>query len=165
MAAGDRKWIGRAAAPGSIKAVAYHVALTYVLPIGAPIVTGAVGYIQGYPWMYILVAASVTFGGVATGLVRLDEWLAGRRVKEKLAFTEVHVAKNIQGEGFSLGVAFISSADVSIEFEIEEISTRLANRVPEKRSFDLRNFIIPPRGNVWFNDHIIDIGTPPSRAR
>src|SRR5690242_10811907 len=162
MANRDKHWIRRAAAAGSIKAIAYHVVLTYVFPIGAPGVTGLVGYVQGYPWMFHLVAASLTFGGTATGLVRFDEWLARRSIKEKLTFSGIRVAKDIRRKGFTIGVTFNSSADVSIEFEIEEISTRLANRVPEKRSFDVTSFIVPPRGRVWFDDHIIDIGTPPS---
>jgi predicted branched-subunit amino acid permease len=76
-----RKLIGRSAASGFIKAIAYHVTITYLLPIGAPVVTGAVGYLQGFPWMYVFVASALTFGGTATGLVRFDEWLFRRSVK------------------------------------------------------------------------------------
>jgi hypothetical protein len=158
----EGNWAGRAAVAGSIKAISYHVMVTYVIPIGAPIMTGAVGYFEGYPWMFILTAAALTFGGMATGLVRFDEWLGRRSVKEKLGFSSVRALKDVRGgNGFALGVAFNNLADVPIEFEIEEISSRLVNRVPEKRSFDLKRFVIPPRGRGWFDDHIIDI-TPPS---
>ena len=93
----DRNWAGRAAVAGSIKAITYHVTVTYILPIGAPIMTGAVGYLQGYPWMLILTAAALTFGGTATGLVRFDEWLGRRSVKEKLAFSSVRALKAFEG--------------------------------------------------------------------
>jgi hypothetical protein len=108
-----------------------------------------------------LVGAGLTFGGVATGIVRFDEWIDRRSVKEKLAFSHLRIIKNIRGEGFAIGAAFQSSADMPIEFQLESINTRIGDRVPQKRSFDLTRFTIPRRGSGWFDDHIIDVGTPP----
>ena len=157
----DRGWIKRAAAAGSIKAVAYHLTVTYVLPIGLPVVAAVAGYLQRLPWLYVLVGSALTFGGVATGIVRFDEWVDRRSVREKLAFSQLRIVKNIRGEGLAIGAEFQSSADISIEFQLESINTRIGDRIPKKRSFDVTRFTIPRHGRGWFDDHMIDIGTPP----
>ncbi len=76
--ADNKTWLGRSVASGSVKAIAYHITLTYVIPLGLPAVTAIAGYLQGSPVMYIFVAAGVMFAAVATGLVKFDEWI-GRR--------------------------------------------------------------------------------------
>jgi hypothetical protein len=156
----DRRWLQRAVAAGSIKAIASQITLTYVIPIALPIVTVLAGYLHGLPWMYLLTAAGIMFATISTGLVRFDEWIDRRRVSDKLRFASVRIGKDIRGEGFFLGVVFHNAADVTMEFEIEEMRTRLGNRVPEKISYDQPKIVIPPRGNGWLDDHVIDIGEP-----
>jgi len=161
--ADNKTWLGRSVAGGSVKAIAYHITLTYVIPLGLPAVTAIAGYLQGSPVMYIFVAAGVMFAAVATGLVKFDEWIGRRQVRGKLTFASVRFCKDIRGgNGFALGVAVRSVADASVEFEIDSMLTRLGNRVPAKRIYDVRKFIIPPQGNGFFDDHLIDIEKPPS---
>ena len=102
------------------------------------------------------------FGGVATGLVRFDEWIGRRSINEKLTFSQLRIVKDIHGAELAIGVVFYNDADISIEFELESINTRIRNRVPEKRPFYLSRITIPRHGSGWFDDHIIDIGVPPS---
>jgi|SRR5215472_6829090 len=157
----DTRWLRRAIAAGSVKAIASQITLTYIIPLGLPLVTAFAGYLQGLPWMYLLVGAGLMFGAVSTGLVRFDEWMDKRRVTDKLKFSGVRMGKDIHGSGYFLGVSFQSAADLSIEFEVQEMRTRLRNNVPEKTSYAQPKIVIPPRGIGWFDDHIIDIGPPP----
>jgi hypothetical protein len=162
MANSDRHWIKRAIAAGSIKAIASQITLTYLIPIGLPLVTAWVGYLQGLPWMYVFVGSGLMFGGVATGLVRFNEWIDRRSVTSKLTFTEPRIGRDIHGQGIFLGALFHNAANFPIELERQEMRTRLGNTVPAKTTYDVIKLIVPPHGNAWFDDHAIEIASPPN---
>lgn len=156
-----KRWGWRAVAAGSIKAISYHITVTYVLPIGAPIVTVYLGYIQSLPWMYVWLGALAAFAIMAHGLLRYDEWRLRRRVEDRLAFQSVILGPTIKNDGLTIGLQLVSSAAFPVEFEITKIATRLGNTVPLETSFKITKFIIPPNGIGWFRDHPIQIQNPP----
>ena len=115
----SQSWIAREIAAGSLKAIGYQVTITYVLPLGLTLVTALTGYLQGLPWMYILVGTALMFAGVTTGLVRFDEWVERRRVKGKLTLSGVNAARDVRGPGLVFGVTLANEAAVPIEFRTQ----------------------------------------------
>jgi hypothetical protein len=157
----SKDWIGQAIVGGAIKATAYHITLTYGLPIGIPLVTGLIGYLSNYPWFWIWLGVLAAFAFISNGLLNFSEWLDRRSVKDKLVFGQVRTAKHINGPGIALGITLSSKAAVPIELNVREVRTKLNNRVPPKTTFEKTDFIVPPQGNFWFDDHTIDIGESP----
>lgn len=103
--------ITSALASGAIRAIAFHVTTTYLLPIGAPLIAGYLGYVQGLPWMYIWVGALLAFAAAAHGAVQFDQWLQRRRVADKLSFAHVRLVRDIRGTpALALGVGPLPSA-------------------------------------------------------
>jgi hypothetical protein len=158
----DKNWIAREVFSGSIKAIGYQATITYVLPLGLAFVTGLAGYLQGLPWMHILVGAGVMFGAITTGLVRFDDWRERRRIKGKLVVPIVNAGRDTQGPGIVLGVALLNEASFPLEWELTECRTRIQNRVPPNLPYRSTRITLGPKGEGFFNDHPIDIGTPPS---
>jgi hypothetical protein len=156
----EGSWLARNALAGSVRALAGHFTVTYILPIGLPLMTALIGYVQGVSWMWVLVGGGLMFGGVTTGLVRFDDWRERRRVRDKLTFQRVLVGRGVRYGGVTLGMELASAASVPIEVQVREVRTRLKNVVPAD-SFPTRSTIVSPRGLVGFNDHAIDIGEPP----
>jgi hypothetical protein len=157
-------WIWSSLAAGSLRAVAFQLTLSYLLPIGIPVLIGYLGLVQGLPWMHVAVGVGLMFACVTTGLVRLDDWLERRRVRDKLTFASIRFGRNISGPGMFLGVVLNSRASVPVEFEVVEVRTKIGDRVPTKTKFEVTRVIVPVGSNAWFDDHVIDIGTPPKQG-
>jgi hypothetical protein len=157
----EQKWVTRALARGSLSAIGKHITTAYLIPIGVPLVTGYLAYLRSVPWDQVLLYGAVTFAGVTHGLVKFDDWLDRRRVKEKLTVGLVRVGRAMVGPGMRFGIQLDSEAAVPIEFDVVDVATRIADRVPPKMPFDRTRFVIPPRGVGWFDDHMINLGTTP----
>jgi hypothetical protein len=112
------------------------------------------------PWMYIWVAALISFAMVSGGMLWFSQIIDRNRVRDKLGFLSVNTSRNIRGAGVILGINLKSSASMPIEFKVEQIVTRVGNRVPDNANHSA-SFTIPPEGVGWFNDNVIDIGPPP----
>ncbi len=134
-------------------------AIKYALPIGAPIVAAALGYVQGLPLMYIFVGVLVAFAAAATGILRFDEWQVRRRVDGKLTFIGPG-AQKILGKGIALGVQFYNSAAFPIEFEITELRTEIANKVPKDKLRPNKKLVIPAGQYGWHYDGYIEFEVP-----
>ncbi|MEI7611041.1 MAG: hypothetical protein WCJ64_26965 [Rhodospirillaceae bacterium] len=146
---------------GVLKAISQYITLTYIIPIGAPIVTACLGYSQRVPWMYVWLGVVATFAFATHGILRFDEWRARRLVEDKLAFQTVRVGRSINGEGMFIGVQIKSLAAFPLEFQINEIRTKLNYKVPRETGFELTKFNIPENGSGWFDDHPIRIDDIP----
>ena len=160
-----KSWIARSFATGALRAVAYHVTLVYLIPIGVPLAAAYVGYVEKFPWMHIIVATCLCFGGVSTGLVRLSEWIDRRSVDGKLQFSSINIGVDVQGNGYFIGVNLVSKAAVPIEVDFAEIRTRISNQVPAQTSFAITKLSIPPEGSGFMNDHLINVASPTTAGR
>jgi len=160
-----KAWIARSLGSGVVRAIAYHFTLVFLIPIGIPLAAAYAGYLANLPWMYIVVAASLCFGGISTGLVRLSEWMEKGRVDGKLQFSSINVGVDVQGKGFFLGVNLVSKAAVPIDVAFEEIRTRIESIVPMQTQFAIKDFTVPPEGNAFMNDHLIVVASPTPPAR
>lgn len=157
------KSIAKEAAFGAAKAFVYHAVTVWVIPIGLPAVTIYLGYLQGLPWMYIVVGAGVMFAATSTGLVRFDEWRERRRTNGKLHFSGLRVVIATTKPGFCLGVYLKNEAAVTMEVDFTEIRTSLENLVPrkgEKGDYKKTRYIVNPHDGVFFDDYPIDVVAP-----
>lgn len=159
--ASEGKSLIRAVAAGAMQAVAKYITATYLIPVGAAVMTGAVGRLQGLPWMYVFLGAGLMFVLVTGALVLLDFLRERRRVAGKLTLVGVAGSKNVVGEGYVLEIAVLNNASFPVEVDVVERRSKLGNRVPVLSSFEKSGTIIPPRHFGWFSDHAIDIGDPP----
>lgn len=158
----DKGWVGRALAAGGVRAAAFYVTTTYIIPLGAPIVTVVIGYASGVPWFGIWLGALAAFAFVSTGLLRFTEWRFRQKVHDKLAFAAVMVGKDISSGGITIGLRLHNSALFPIEFSLEQLLTRLGDKVPSKTTYDSPGTIsIPAKGVGWFWDNAIKVDNPP----
>jgi hypothetical protein len=104
------------------------------------------GWKEGIPTPYLLAACSLIFGCVSWGLSQIGLLLDRTKVRDNLNFSAIRVGRNIHGSGIFMGCNFASRANVPIEFDVQEIKTRLHNMVPEKSSFAVTKFVVPPNG-------------------
>jgi hypothetical protein len=125
----SHSWIGKAFAGGALSALGKHFAVAYLIPLGLPVLTAVLGYLEGFPWMWILTASGLTFGGVSNGLVKFDDWRERRRVAGKLGFAKLLVGLSASG-GINIGFVLINRGAAPIEFEFVEARSRLRNSVP-----------------------------------
>jgi hypothetical protein len=154
-------WLAKNMAAGAVRAFAFHVTVVYIIPLGIPAVTIYLGFVQGLPWMYIVVGACVAFAGISAGLVRFDDWREKRRVDGKIGFVQVRSSADTTKPSVALGALFQSTAAIPIEVEIEEVRTQVDSRVPANRTFEKTKFTVPPHGNLFFDDHRIEIAQYP----
>ena len=110
-------WIAKAFASGAIKALAYQLT-TLAMPFivaGLTLFAGRIG--GGFPWMWTLMATSLSFGGVAAVSFYVFEVVRRRAVDGRLACVSPRVAIDIQLGGVCLGFDLKSLADVPVDFE------------------------------------------------
>jgi hypothetical protein len=119
------------------------------------------GWKEGVPTPYLLAACSLIFGGISWAALQISTLKDKNRVRDRLNFSRIRIGRNIHGPGMFLGIDLSSQAAVPIEMHIQQVRTRLDNRVPAQTVFNVTTFIIPPFGNAFFDDHVIDIGNPP----
>ena len=156
------RWFWRSITGATIAYAWTSVVLPYIAPLGATLIAMllALAAEPKIPWVYIWVAMLVAFAMTSVGILRLDEMLERRRVKDKLNFAKMRYGRNIHGPGVFLGIILGSSASVPIEFEVEEVRTKVNNTVPDKE-LDITPITVPAHGTGFVDDHVIDIGAPP----
>jgi hypothetical protein len=129
--------------------------------MAAPIVTVAIGYASGIPWFWIWLGALAAFAFISNGLLRFAEWRYSRQVQDKFLFHRVNMGRSIHGDGIVIGVEFYNKATFPIEFEIDQIRTRLGDKVPrQNKSRKPSKYVIPPDGVAWYYDYPIQIDPP-----
>jgi hypothetical protein len=153
--------ISRALAEGSIKAMAYHITITYLIPFGAPAITFLIGYCSGLPWFWIWLGALAAFAFISNGLLRFNEWLYMCRAQDKLMLESVIVGRSISDEGVFIGLRFCSVATFPIEFQVTNIRTQIGDKVPIKPHLPGKKYTVPPKGCGWYNDNVIQVTNPP----
>ena len=120
-----------------------------------------IGYLQGIPWFYICVGATVAFAGITTGLLKFSEWKL-RAAKDKLVFHDLKISKMLSGDGsvsaIKIGFILQNAATFPIQFEIQNLDTELMNSLyPPKKAYDKNKVLMSPNKLGWFSDHAIPL--------
>ena len=133
---------------------------TILIPIGMPTMTVLIGWATDLPWFYIWIGFLASLALVFHWLLKMDEWLFRKRVEDKIAFANVRVSPNINGEGLHIGVIVESTADFPINFSVSSFDARFGDRVP-KEAYDLAHITtIPSKGVGWYDSPIIKVDHP-----
>jgi hypothetical protein len=152
-----------AAIPAPWDLWSWVVASLPVLSAGAAIVAG---YMEGFPWMYSMVAAALMFAGVGQGLVSWSNWRQKMRIAHKLNFSFVRPRINAGTvtEEVQLGIQGMSDYEFPLECEVVRFVAVVGDRIPQPK-FPLPSiFKIPPKGDFWFDDNPIKIDAPKGGA-
>lgn len=151
-------WFWKGIAGGTVS----HIWSVWILPtlpaFGASLMTLLLGLLgHEIPLMYVWVATLAAFAFTATGVLRTDEWIERRRVDSKLSYANIELGLSQTPGGVSLGFRLRSKAAFPLEFEVTEIRSRIANRVPSQQYNLSQVYLIPPEGDGWFRDAHIDV--------
>jgi hypothetical protein len=156
---GTGKWLTRTVTGAAVKAVVQHAMVTYVIPLGIPLVTGYLAYLQGLPWAYIITCTALTLAGLTHFMVKFDDLQERRRVKDKITFRDILVGRGFPGNGIVLGVILNNRAKIPVECELREMRTRAKNMVPVRKvQPPPLKMLAPADGTAVFHDMAIDIG-------
>lgn len=135
--------------------------LIWVLPFVVTGVSIVIGLMHDFTWFYIYIGAVITFSAISIGLLSFSKWRYRSKVQDKLVFSSVRVNQrtldNSSEGSMCLGFAVISKALFPIEFKVERLVTSVGNNHSPKKDYTNDSFVIPIKGDGWFDDHSIDI--------
>ena len=153
------RWLKKRLAGGTVQGVTSHIVATYILPLGAPIVTVVIGYISDLPWFWIWLGALAAFAFITTGLLRFDEWFVRMRVEGKLFLVSPGILL-IRNQGYALGVQVQNNAVFPIEVELEDLRTQFESKIPKGKRQAGKRLIVQPNNFGWFYDNPVEFETP-----
>ena len=156
-------WIGKELGKGALRGAVQHAVAVYLLPLGAPVVTVAIGYSSDLPWFWIWLGALAAFAFVSTGLLQFSLWADRRRVESKLYLAFPGIVP-IQNEGYALGVHLHNMAARLVDVELSEIRSQINHRIPIKKGIPMTQLTLQPNLYGWFYDNpiLFDIPSPGS---
>lgn len=150
---------------------AYSIA-TYVWPLVAPtlgaVMTMATGLLPelSVPLPYLFASSAVVFAGVATGMVRVNEWRTGTNPSGKLQpvvnllyGVDINKEKSPKElEAIQFGFTVYNAADFPLYFTVEEISSEFMGRIPLSKDMNFKEIEVPAKGQGYWRDHKISLG-------
>jgi hypothetical protein len=130
---------------------------------GAPLMSAILGFVGGYSLLIIFMSAIAAFTFVALGLNQFSQWLAQQMTIEKVHFSAPFAGVTLHNEnnpaelrGIKLGVILKTTANFPLEVRIDKLETKILDRIPSE-DFYIRSVTAAPRGNVLFNNSMIDL--------
>lgn len=142
----------------SVKAIIFYAFTNWILPIGVPIVTAWVAYIENLPLAYGIAATSLAFGGVSSGMLRFSEWRERQSPEGKLGFQQVFVYQDIKSRGWLINFVVENTAYFPIDFELSELQESIDDRIPKRTK--LRQGQMAPFSSSVLTGYPIEIEPP-----
>lgn len=131
--------------------------------IGAPIVMGALSYLNNYPIAIIFILCLSAFAITALGLNNFSQWRAARSPVNKVRFFDPIIGVNLDDtqsppkvRGIKLGIMVYNVAQFPIEVKLENLETQISDRVPSE-GFKSLSLNIGIGGYGRFSNAIIDL--------
>lgn len=121
------------------------------IPILGSAMTSYLGISEGIPWAYVWTTTSLTFFGLAGGLLMVSLLKGQFTVKDRLNFHSLDVIGVAGTDGFSLRLNLVSMAPFAIEFLVEECAPILEGLTRLNSSMPLETAMIPPTGTAYFD--------------
>jgi hypothetical protein len=129
---------------------------------GAPILSAALLYVNGYPVGVAFLAAIVAFAAIAVGLNNFSQWMSAQTPADKIDFLgpAIGIVKDNALpptlRGIKLGVMLRSKAGFPVQLRLEELDTRIGDRIP-RRDFAVSTIMIGEGGNARFLNSMISL--------
>lgn len=130
---------------------------------GAPIVIGALSWVQGRTLDVVVGAALVAFAFIAWGLNNLSQWRAARTPADKvlIAHPSVGLAHNDMQDrqkltGIRLGIYAKNRAQFPLEISIDQLDTQVGDRIPSEQFYQ-RSLRAASAEVAHFTNGLIDL--------
>lgn len=160
----DQGWVARALASGALRALGFYI-VQYVLPFGVSALTFLTGYMNGQPWMWIIMASSLALFGVSGSILWLDQLRDRRRVAEKLLFIGPFIGIDKTSDGkaiqnIQIGFVLKNTASFPISYTVKKITTTADGTVPGKGQMNSWGALIQPGMETTFRHTVIVLKQP-----
>jgi hypothetical protein len=109
------------------------------------------------PIVYAITASALSFAAAITGLLRFSEWMQGIRIDDRLTFTRIMQATDID---FSSGspilktahyqILFFNNARFPLSFTVDHVHSTLENQTSQSPSTHAMNGLVSPRSERLF---------------
>lgn len=164
----DKGWVTKALAQGGLRAIAF-LAVKFALPFLVAAMTFTAGYLSSVPipWMWIIMATSLSFAGVAAAVLFFDQLLERSRVKDRLQFRNIFVGfdktidqKNV--EAVQLGFVVANSASFPVSYLVKRVVSTADATAATRGTILNWGGTVPPGGADTFKDRTIELKIPKS---
>src|SRR5207302_159232 len=119
------------------------------------------------PIVYAIAASVFVFAAAATGLLRFGEWMQGIRIDDRLTFTRITQATDVD---FSSGlpvlktaqyqILFYNNARFPLSFTVDHVHSTLENQTSESADNHAMNGLVSPRSERLFVAAPITVNKP-----
>jgi hypothetical protein len=158
MSGRAKKW-----SKAALRETVSHIVWSYWPIWGAPILGVILGYLGGYAPVIIFLFALGAFALIALGLNNITQWSTARSPARKVRFMVPTVGVHLSNEkvptllGVRLGVSVVSEAPFPMEVRLDELETRIWDRVPSEK-FNTNSVILDGKGaGIQFNGAAINL--------
>jgi hypothetical protein len=119
------------------------------------------------PIVYAITASALSFAAATTGLLRFSEWMQGIRIDDRLTFTRITQATDVD---FSSGspilktaqyeILFFNNARFPLSFIVDYVHSTLENQTSQSPSNLAMNGLVSPRSERLFVGAPITVNQP-----
>jgi hypothetical protein len=144
---------------------AFHAVQVTLAP-ALGIIVLAIGAFE-VPIGYALTASALSFAAATTGLLRFSEWMQGIRTDDRLTFTRITHATDVD---FSSGSPILKTAQYEIllfnnarfplSFVVDHVNSSLENQTSQSPSNLVMNGLVSPRSERLFVAAPITVNQP-----
>ena len=117
--------------------------------------TAYFGITGGIPWAYLITAISLTFGGVAAGLVGFQNLRSLNTTKDRLHFNALTVMPTMGSDGVTVRLTIVNSASFPMEFGLIECTPVLEGRTMTTTAIARGKVVIPQFGQGFWDCGLI----------
>ena len=151
----------------------FHVLVLGAWPIFSSVSVAMIAFLEHYTWTPIILCTVATFGFVSWGMYYFQQLVFQRSTAGKLRHVGLSLVYLLDQESNSGHVRYIkvrlhldSIAVFPMQFQVEKISTQLAERVNSKKYENTNALIsVSAAGTAWYADSEIDLkGVDQSKA-
>ncbi|MEQ8584499.1 MAG: hypothetical protein RLO01_04160 [Thalassobaculaceae bacterium] len=144
------------------KELAIEAIRSWIWPPLFAAAVAVIGWFENLPWFYIFVGSSLGFAGLATGLLRIDEWIRRNRAENKLLFENIRVLgildqENDKTSAIRFGFQLLNKAVFPIECKVIKVDSSLAGEYPPKKTFQKTVYDVSEGMSFFFDDYNIDL--------
>lgn len=147
------KYVSKLFTDYSAKALFMLFCEKMLLPVGMPIMTVILGYINELPLFYIWIGFLASLAFVFHWLIKVKEWRYKTTVKGKLNFTGLHPFID-SNKKYGVQIQFDSIAEFPIDCRVTKLDLKLADRVPLAGN-SIASLTIPAHGYGWRNSGVV----------
>lgn len=157
---GTWKWLRNFLAVSVIEQIFW----SYIPVWGPTLLVTVLGYLQARPWDILAMMTIGTFTLCVTGMFFFAQWRATKAAKGKFQFGVPITSKVVPNPtavprvaNIKLGIMLRNTAAFQMEFQIEDVRSRIANRIDNRKKEIGKKLTIDSSGTMAHIDNGIDL--------